>query len=91
MRKSTKSLLAMSTLVLGLGAATGLYAQQATEETQPQGDMMQGQMGQDMMSMMNMMQQMSRMMESCADMMESMAQQETPQAPQEGQAPEQEG
>ena len=91
MRKITKSLLAVSALVLGLWAAPGLYAQQATEETEPQGGMMQGQMGQDMMGMMNMMQQMSRMMESCADMMESMAQDETPQAPEEGQAPEQEG
>lgn len=98
MIKSTKSILAVSTLVLGLWAAPGLYAQQATEETPPQGGMMQdeggmmqGQMDQDMMGMMNMMQQMGRMMDSCAEMMDSMAQDETPQTPEEGLAPEQEG
>ena len=88
MRKSTKSFLAVSALVLGLGAAPGLYAQQTTDATQTQGGKMQGQMGQDMMGMMDMMQQMSRMMESCAEMMESMDQEPMPQ---EGQAPEQEG
>lgn len=94
MRKTLKIAVAASALMVGVWAAPTLFAQQTTQETAPQGGMMQGQgemMGQGMMGMMNMMQQMSRMMGACTKMMEGMAQQTPPAVPQGEQAPKQDG
>lgn len=70
MRKNWNGLVAASTLLAGLAAATALYAQDEPATRQnpmSQGGMMQD--GRGMMNMMNMTGQMGEMMETCNKMM----------------------
>lgn len=82
--KNLKPTLAAVALVVGLLAATTLYAQEAAPPGTPiQLGTQGGMMGHD--GMMGMMAQMNQMMKSCGRMMESMD--DTPNAPDEQPTP----
>ncbi len=67
MRKSVKSLIAISAVMAGFAVAPALYADDSQGSKMDRGMMGEG----GMMSMMNMMGQMGEMMESCNKMMQS--------------------